>query len=54
MWAGRDFHQRPQQGTERLLLDDTRWSRRWFNNLDFGGAKLDMGFVGQSERRPSE
>ncbi|MGI9874342.1 carbohydrate porin [Vibrio chagasii] len=47
MWAGRDFHQRPQQG-----LNDYFWMTHdgqgaGFNNLDFGGAKLDMGFVGQ-------
>ena len=47
MWAGRDFHQRPQQG-----LNDYFWMTHdgqgaGFNNFDFGGAKLDMGFVGQ-------
>ncbi|MGR5355010.1 carbohydrate porin [Vibrio chagasii] len=47
IWAGRDFHQRPQQG-----LNDYFWMTHdgqgaGFNNLDFGGAKLDMGFVGQ-------
>ena len=47
MWAGRDFHQRPQQG-----LNDYFWMTHdgqgaGFNNLDFGGAKLDIGFVGQ-------
>jgi len=46
MWAGRDFHQRPQQG-----LNDYFWMSHdgqggGFNNLNLGGAKLDMGFVG--------
>jgi maltoporin len=47
MWAGRDFHQRPQQG-----LNDYFWMMHdgqggGFNNLNLGGVKLDMGFVGQ-------
>ncbi|RTZ17759.1 carbohydrate porin [Vibrio aquaticus] len=46
MWAGRDFHQRPQQG-----LNDYFWMSHdgqggGFNNLNLGGVKLDMGFVG--------
>lgn len=49
IWAGRDFHQRPQQG-----LNDYFWMTHdgqgaGFNNFDFGGAKLDMGFVGQAK-----
>lgn len=47
VWAGRDFHQRPQQG-----LNDYFWMTHdgqgaGFNNLVLGGVKLDMGFVGQ-------
>ncbi|SEF84543.1 carbohydrate porin [Vibrio hangzhouensis] len=47
LWAGRDFHQRPQQG-----LNDYFWMTHdgqggGFNNLTLGGIKLDMGFVGQ-------
>jgi maltoporin len=47
MWAGRDFHQRPQQG-----LNDYFWMSHdgqggGFNNLNLGGVKLDMGIVGQ-------
>ncbi|SBT13186.1 carbohydrate porin [Vibrio celticus] len=45
-WAGRDFHQRPQQG-----LNDYFWMTHdgqgaGFNNLNLGGIKLNMGFVG--------
>ncbi len=47
MWAGRDFHQRPQQG-----LNDYFWMSHdgqggGFKNLNLGGAKFDFGFVGQ-------
>ncbi|WP_295895189.1 carbohydrate porin [uncultured Vibrio sp.] len=47
VWAGRDFHQRPQQG-----LNDYFWMSHdgqggGFTNFDFGGAKLDFAFVGQ-------
>ncbi|MCK6264051.1 carbohydrate porin [Vibrio sp. ZSDE26] len=47
VWAGRDFHQRPQQG-----LNDYFWMSHdgqggGFQNFDFGGAKFDLGFVGQ-------
>ncbi|OEE32192.1 lactam utilization protein LamB [Vibrio genomosp. F10 str. ZF-129] len=46
VWAGRDFHQRPQQG-----LNDYFWMSHdgqggGFQNFDFGGAKLDFAFVG--------
>ncbi|HAS8278825.1 TPA: carbohydrate porin [Vibrio vulnificus] len=47
VWAGRDFHQRPQQG-----LNDYFWMSHdgqggGFKNLNLGGAKFDFGFVGQ-------
>lgn len=47
VWGGRDFHQRPQQG-----LNDYFWMTHdgqggGFNNLNLGGVKFDMGFVGQ-------
>ncbi|KGY11896.1 LamB [Vibrio tubiashii] len=46
LWAGRDFHQRPQQG-----LNDYFWMSHdgqggGFNNLNLGGAKLNMAIVG--------
>ncbi|MEZ9233482.1 carbohydrate porin [Vibrio amylolyticus] len=46
VWAGRDFHQRPQQG-----LNDYFWMSHdgqggGFQNLNLGGAKLDFAFVG--------
>ncbi|MCK8084514.1 carbohydrate porin [Vibrio sp. 1CM8B] len=47
MWAGRDFHQRPQQGLNDYFWMSHDGQGAGFNNLDFGGAKLDMGFVGQ-------
>ncbi|MDN3678843.1 carbohydrate porin [Vibrio tapetis subsp. quintayensis] len=47
MWAGRDFHQRPQQG-----LNDYFWMSHdgqggGFHNFNFGGAKFDLAFVAQ-------
>ncbi|SJN59391.1 Maltoporin precursor [Vibrio ruber DSM 16370] len=47
VWAGRDFHQRPQTG-----LNDYFWMTHdgqgaGFYNLNLGGAKLDFGAVGQ-------
>lgn len=47
LWAGRDFHQRPQQG-----LNDYFWMTHdgqgaGFKNLNLDGAMLDMGFVAQ-------
>ncbi|GHW11593.1 carbohydrate porin [Vibrio cholerae] len=47
LWAGRDFHQRPQQG-----INDYFWMMHdgqgaGFKNLDIGAAKFDLGFVGQ-------
>tara|TARA_R110001583_G_scaffold52393_2_gene162798 strand:- start:8148 stop:9446 length:1299 start_codon:yes stop_codon:yes gene_type:complete len=47
VWGGRDFHQRPQQG-----LNDYMWLAHdgqgaGFDNLDLGGAKFNLAFVGQ-------
>lgn len=47
VWAGRDFHQRPQTD-----LNDYFWMTHdgqgaGFYNLNLGGVKLDMGFVGE-------
>ncbi|TMX34531.1 carbohydrate porin [Vibrio parahaemolyticus] len=47
MWAGRDFHGRQQQGLNDYFLFTHDGQGAGFNNLNFGGAKLDMGFVGK-------
>ncbi|MEZ9666268.1 carbohydrate porin [Vibrio breoganii] len=49
IWAGRDFHQRPQTD-----IDDYFWMSHdgqgaGFYNLNLGGIKLDMGAVGQAD-----
>ncbi|MEH6453954.1 MAG: carbohydrate porin [Psychromonas sp.] len=49
MWAGRDFHQRPQTD-----LDDYFWMSHdgqggGFYNLELGGVKFDFSVVGQVE-----
>ncbi|MGR5232776.1 carbohydrate porin [Vibrio rotiferianus] len=49
VWAGRDFHQRPQTD-----LNDYFWMTHdgqgaGFYNLNLGGAKLDFGAVGEIE-----
>ncbi|MEH0665582.1 carbohydrate porin [Vibrio scophthalmi] len=46
MWAGRDFHQRPQQGLNDYFWMSHDGQGAGFNNLNLGGVKLDMGFVG--------
>lgn len=48
IWAGRDFHQRPQTS-----LSDYFWMTHdgqggGFENLDLGGAKFNLSFVGQA------
>ncbi|GAM67125.1 maltoporin [Vibrio sp. JCM 19236] len=47
MWAGRDFHQRPQQGINDYFWMSHDGQGAGFYNLNLGGIKLDMGFVGQ-------
>ncbi len=47
MWAGRDFHGRLQQGLNDYFLFTHDGQGAGFNNLNLGGAKLDMGFVGK-------
>ena len=47
MWAGRDFHGRLQQGLNDYFLFTHDGQGGGFNNLNLGGAKLDMGFVGK-------
>lgn len=49
IWAGRDFHQRPQQG-----INDYFWMMHdgqggGINNLELGSVKLDVGLVGSAE-----
>lgn len=49
LWAGRDFHQRPQQG-----LNDYMWMAHdgqgaGVYNLEFGGIKLDFSGVAQAD-----
>ncbi|MDN3717511.1 carbohydrate porin [Vibrio breoganii] len=49
IWAGRDFHQRPQTD-----IDDYFWMTHdgqgaGFYNLDLSALKFDLGFVGQVE-----
>ncbi len=46
MWAGRDFHQRPQQGINDYFWMSHDGQGAGFNNLNLAGVKLDMGFVG--------
>lgn len=45
MWAGRDFHGRLQQGLNDYFVFTHDGQGAGFNNLNLGGAKLDMGFV---------
>ncbi|NIY93998.1 carbohydrate porin [Vibrio diazotrophicus] len=47
IWAGRDFHGRLQQGLNDYFVFTHDGQGAGFNNLNLGGAKLDMGFVGQ-------
>ncbi|EGS56154.1 MULTISPECIES: carbohydrate porin [Vibrio] len=47
MWAGRDFHGRLQQGLNDYFVFTHDGQGAGFNNLNLGGAKLDMGFVGK-------
>ncbi|MBD0787907.1 carbohydrate porin [Vibrio sp. Y2-5] len=47
IWAGRDFHGRQQQGLNDYFLFTHDGQGAGFNNLNLGGAKLDMGFVGK-------
>ena len=47
LWAGRDFHQRPQQGLNDDFYMTHDGQGAGFKNLVLGGAQLDMGFVGQ-------
>ncbi|MEF1309501.1 carbohydrate porin [Vibrio mytili] len=47
MWAGRDFHGRLQQGLNDYFIFTHDGQGAGFNNLNLGGAKFDMGFVGK-------
>lgn len=46
LWAGRDFHQRPQQD-QRLLLDEPRRPGAGVKNFDIGGVQFDVAAVSQ-------
>ena len=46
IWAGRDFHQRPQQD-QRLLLDEPRRPGAGVKNFDIGGVQFDVAAVSQ-------
>ncbi|MGR5063778.1 carbohydrate porin [Photobacterium sp. DNB22_13_2] len=47
IWAGRDFHQRPQQGINDYFWMSHDGQGAGFYNLSFNGVYLDMGAVGQ-------
>ncbi|MDF2155185.1 carbohydrate porin [Vibrio sp. CAU 1672] len=49
IWAGRDFHQRPQEGLNDYFLMTHDGQGAGFKNLDMGALKLDVGFVGQTD-----
>lgn len=48
IWAGRDFHQRPQQGLNDYFFMTHDGQGAGIKNLDLGGAQLNVGFVGQT------
>jgi maltoporin len=47
LWAGRDFHQRPQQGLNDYFWMSHDGQGAGFKNLNLDGAMFDMGFVAQ-------
>lgn len=47
VWAGRKFHQRPQQGLNDHYILTHDGQGAGFENLDLGSSKLDMGFIAQ-------
>jgi maltoporin len=46
-WAGRDFHQRPLQNTNDYFWMVHDGQGGGFKNLQLGGAKFDLGLVGE-------
>ncbi|MGF1703117.1 carbohydrate porin [Photobacterium makurazakiensis] len=48
IWAGRDFHQRPQQGINDYFWMSHDGQGAGFYNLNLGGVYFDMGAVGQT------
>ncbi|NVD08804.1 carbohydrate porin [Vibrio sp. JPW-9-11-11] len=48
VWAGRDFHQRPQEGLNDYFLMTHDGQGGGFKNMDLGGAKLDLAVVGST------
>ncbi len=49
MWAGRDFHQRPQAGLNDYFLMSHDGQGGGFTDWEFGGATLDASVVAQVE-----
>lgn len=49
VWAGRDFHQRPQTGINDYFWMSHDSQGGGFKNMNLGGAKLDFAVVGQVE-----
>ena len=49
LWAGRDFHQRPQQGLNDYFWMSHDGQGAGVYNLEFGGVKLDFSGVAQVE-----
>ncbi|UPQ90247.1 carbohydrate porin [Vibrio sinaloensis] len=48
VWAGRDFHQRPQEGLNDYFLMTHDGQGGGFKNMDLGGAKFDLAVVGKT------
>ncbi len=49
VWAGRDFHQRPQAGLNDYFLMSHDGQGGGFTNLELGGINFDASVVGQVE-----
>lgn len=49
VWAGRDFHQRPQSGLNDYFVMSHDGQGGGFTNLSLGSVMLDAAFVGQAD-----
>ncbi|MGR5145485.1 carbohydrate porin [Photobacterium alginatilyticum] len=49
IWAGRDFHQRPQQGLNDYFFMTHDGQGAGIKNLELGGVKFNVGFVAQTD-----
>lgn len=49
LWAGRDFHQRPQQGLNDYFWMSHDGQGAGVYNLDFGGAKFNISAVAKAD-----